>query len=83
MPSVATTPAPVSAPAMRAESWVVRWMLIAPINWEAGMISPTIAARIPMSDGRTRPNTAALTRTYSGLSMRVKASVITMVARVA
>src|SRR5687768_17481223 len=66
MPSVATSPAPASAPAIRAESEVVRCMLIAPTRWAAGMMSPTSAARIPMSEGRTRPISAAITNTCTG-----------------
>jgi hypothetical protein len=33
MPSAANSPAPLSAPAIRAVSIVVLEMLIAPINW--------------------------------------------------
>ena len=63
MPRKAITPAPVSAPAMRAESCVMRWTLIAPINWACGTVSPTSAVRMPMSDGRTIPISAAMPST--------------------
>jgi hypothetical protein len=42
---------------MRAESWVVRWMPMAPMSWFGGMIWPTSAERMPVSEGRTRPTT--------------------------
>ena len=83
MPSVATSPAPVSAPMMRAESWVVRDMLIAPIKRPAGMVSPINATRIPMSEGRTMPISVAMMITCSGVRMPVKASVISAVASTA
>ncbi len=63
MPSAANNPAPLSAPAMRAVSIVVREMLIAPINWSRGMMVATSALRTPRSDGRTTPITAAITKT--------------------
>jgi hypothetical protein len=83
MPSIATNPAPVSAPVIRAESWVVRWMLIAPISCEGGMVSPTSAVRMPMSEGRTRPSMAAITSTITGVTASMNASVISNVASTA
>ena len=63
MPSAANNPAPLSAPAMRAVSIVVREMLIAPISWLCGMMVATSALRTPRSDGRTMPMTAATANT--------------------
>jgi DNA-binding transcriptional LysR family regulator len=42
MPSVATSPAPASAPSIRAESCVVRETLVAPTSNRAGIDSPTV-----------------------------------------
>ena len=63
MPSAANNPAPLSAPAIRAVSIVVREMLIAPINWSCGMMVATSAPRTPRSDGRTMPIRAATMKT--------------------
>jgi len=67
----------------RAESCVVRWMLIAPISWAAGIVSATSAARIPMSEGRTSPTSAAMTNTWMGVRTSMKVNVISEVASVA
>ena len=55
MPNSANTPAPVSAPATRAESEVVREMPMAAVSRSAGMVSATSATRTPRSEGRTMP----------------------------
>ena len=76
MPNSARTPAPASAPATRAESLVVRAMLIAPISRSAGIVSATSAPRTPMSDGRTRPASVAMTSTSRGVTAPANASTI-------
>ena len=63
MPSAANSPAPDSAPAMRAVSMVVRETLIAPIRRSCGMMVATSAPRTPRSDGRTRPIRIAMMKT--------------------
>ena len=63
MPSAANSPAPLSAPAIRAVSIVVRETLMAPINRSCGMMLATSAPRTPRSDGRTRPMIATMTMT--------------------
>ena len=63
MPSDANSPAPLSAPAMRAVSIVVRETLIAPISRSCGMMVATSAPRTPRSDGRTRPMIATMMKT--------------------
>ncbi len=83
MPSVANRPAPVSAPAMRAESDVMRDIPIAPVNCSCGTVSAINAARRPRSDGRTSPIAATSTSTITGVSAPAKASVIRVVAMVA
>ncbi len=80
MPIAANRPAPVSAPKMRAVSEVVRAMPIAAVSEAGGMVSAISAPRSPMSDGRTRPVSAASTSTIVGLSVPVKASVISVAA---
>jgi hypothetical protein len=47
MPNAAKSPAPNSAPAMRAESAVVRETPIVAISVPAGIVSPTSALRMP------------------------------------
>ncbi len=55
MPMSATPPAPISAPAMRAMSEVVRERPSAAIRLSGGMVWPTSTARIAWSEGRIRP----------------------------
>ena len=81
MPSQATTPAPASAPAMRAESEVMREMPSAPSKCRGGKVCAISALRIIMSDGRTSPAKAAISSTVMGVracpqasSMKVAAS---------
>ena len=76
MPNSAKTPAPASAPATRAESLVVRAMLIAPISRSFGIVSAISAARTPMSEGRTIPASVAMTSTSSGVTAPANANVI-------
>ena len=73
--------APVSAPATRAESEVVREMPMAAVSRSAGMVSATSATRTPRSEGRTMPIRPVMTSTEMGLkwpanamAMRVAAS---------
>ena len=63
MPRAANRPVPLSAPAIRAVSIVVRDTLIAPTIWSGGMMSATSAPRTPRSDGRIRPMIATITMT--------------------
>ena len=65
---------------MRAVSEVVRAIPIAAVSEAGGMVSAISAPRSPMSDGRTRPVSADSPITIDGLSVPVKASVISMVA---
>ena len=83
MPNAANKPAPVSAPVIRAMSEVVREKLIAPVRRLAGIVSAITAPRSPMSDGRTRPDTAARIRTTNGLSTPANASAISTAATIA
>jgi hypothetical protein len=83
MPSNATSPAPVRAPATRAESDVVRSIPIAPTSCAAGIVSPTRAARMPMSDGLTMPVNEAITNTCIGESTPSSAKVMSTDASVA
>ncbi len=76
MPNSAKTPAPASAPATRAESLVVRAMLIAPISRSFGIVSATSAPRTPMSDGRTSPASVAMMSTSSGVTALANAKAI-------
>jgi hypothetical protein len=83
MPMTANRPAPVSAPKMRAVSMVVRAIPIAGVSRFGGIMSAIIAPRSPMSEGRTRPVTAASASTTPGCSAPTKASVITAPATIA
>ena len=76
MPNSANTPAPASAPATRAESLVVRAMLIAPISRSLGIVSATSAPRTPRSEGRTSPASVAMMITSSGVTTPANASTI-------
>jgi hypothetical protein len=76
MPSAATSAAPLSAPAIFAESALVRSIDSAPISRLGGMVAPISALRIPMSDGRTSPASAVTANTAAGLSVPVSASVV-------
>jgi hypothetical protein len=55
-------------------------MLIAPSRRSGGIDSPTSAARMPMSDGRTRPMIVAITSTCTGVSAPVRMKIINVVA---
>jgi hypothetical protein len=68
MPNSANSPAPNSDPAMRAESAVVRDTPIVAISAPAGIVSSTSALRMPWSDGRINPDTAATANTKAGSS---------------
>jgi hypothetical protein len=63
MPKRTNIPAPASAPTMRAESEVVREMLIAPIRRSFSIVAAMSAPRTPRSEGRTRPIRKAMTKT--------------------
>ena len=63
MPSAANMPAPVRAPAMRAESIVVRDRLMALTRYACGMVLATSAPRTPRSDGRISPKIDARMKT--------------------
>ena len=76
MPTAANRPAPVSAPASRAVSMVVRDTLIAVVRCWCGMVLATSAPRTPRSDGRMMPSSVARTKTYVGVSRPVSVSVI-------
>ena len=67
MPKSVKMLAPTSAPATRAESWVVRDRLSALISVFDGMVSAISAPRTPRSDGRTRPMKAVTMTTTTGL----------------
>jgi len=63
MPNAAKSPAPASAPAMRAESAVVRETPIVAISAPPGIVSPISALRMPWSEGRISPDRAAAAKT--------------------
>ena len=65
---------------MRAESVVVRAMLIAAISRSDGMVSATSALRTPISEGRIAPISAAMIRTIIGVTAPAKAKVIKVAA---
>ena len=83
MPNAANMPAPDSAPVIRAMSDVVREKLIAPVRRLGGIVSATTAPRSPMSDGRTRPDTAAMISTSTGLRTPANANAISRAATAA
>ena len=58
-------------------------MLIAPINFSEGMVAPTSALRMPISEGRTSPITPAMASTKVGVSRPLYARVISVNASVA
>jgi hypothetical protein len=74
MPNHATTPAPANAPAMRAESEVMREMPKVPSKWRGGKVCAIKALRIIMSEGRTRPAKAAMNSTIKGVRASTQAN---------
>ena len=74
MPKAAMKPAPSSAPQMRAESCVVREIPSAATRCCAGRVELIRALRMPMSDGRTTPASAATHSTTVGCSLPMKAN---------
>jgi hypothetical protein len=67
---------------MRAESAVIREMLIAPTREPAGTVAPIRALRTPMSDGRAKPASAVVMNMYRGESMPVNTSVVMIAASI-
>ena len=65
---------------MRAESEVVREIPMALVSRPTGMVSAISAPRSPMSEGRTRPVTAASRQMSSGVSAPAKARTIKVAA---
>ena len=74
MPKAATTPAPASAPATLAESMLMREMPMAATRCWGGTVAPTSAVRMPMSDGRIMPASAATHSTATGLMLPLATS---------
>jgi hypothetical protein len=83
MPNAANSPAPASAPAMRAESDVVREIPIALVSRSNGIVSAVNAPRNPMSEGRTIPVSAARQQTSNGVSAPANARIIRVAATAA
>ena len=79
----ATSPAPVNAPAMRAESCVVRWMPIAAISCAVGMMSPTTAAAHADIRRAHEPDSARDDEYVHGVTMPLNVETISVVASVA
>ena len=63
MPSSENSPAPATAPAIRAESAVARDRPMALVRQSLGMVSPISELRITRSDGRTIPDSADSAKT--------------------
>ena len=74
MPISATPPAPVTAPNTRAVSDVVRERPSAPSSISPRIVCPTSTCRITMSEGRSRPASAAITNTCHGRSAPARVS---------
>ena len=83
MPNKATTPAPAKAPAMRAESEVMREMPSAPSKCRGGKVCAIKALRIIMSEGRSTPAKAAISNTVKGVSALSQANSMKQAAKAA
>ncbi len=83
MPIIATPPAPAIAPNTRAVSDVVRVSATARSRTPGGMVWPTSAWRITMSEGRSRPASVAMVKTCHGSSCSVSVSAASAAARTA
>jgi hypothetical protein len=68
---------------MRAESAVVREMLMAPTRIAGGMVAPISAFRITRSEERTAPASVAITRTWTGVRTPARMRIVSAAARVA
>ena len=83
MPRIVERPAPVSAPATRAESTLARERPSAPIRSSGGIVSPMSEFLSTWSFGRTMPTSPAMTNTHIGVSTPASARTISSAASTA